>query len=223
MKCRRAKALIFDFIDGLISDSDRITLEQHLGECPSCEATAVGLTRSLDLLHRVPQAQPDENFNWKLRLAIAKERDAATRRTTGQGAWPRAWNTRFATSAAAAFAVVITAGYLAVRSFDTPPDTPAVLPAAKTASPRVARENVPTVLPQRSLVTDPGVTPRVVSTDPQPGRSGPTGLIEAFDADSLVNHFAQKQALQMRARVLEEQVKLLQNELRTCEGGRNPR
>ena len=61
MKCRRAKKLIFDFIDGMIGDQDRIALEEHLGLCPSCDKMATGLAKSLDLLHAVPQVLPDDN------------------------------------------------------------------------------------------------------------------------------------------------------------------
>ncbi len=40
MRCRQAEKLIFDYIDGVISESDRLGLERHLGECRTCEATS---------------------------------------------------------------------------------------------------------------------------------------------------------------------------------------
>jgi predicted anti-sigma-YlaC factor YlaD len=38
MKCHRAKNFIFDFLDGVLTDSDRIALEEHLNACKACEA-----------------------------------------------------------------------------------------------------------------------------------------------------------------------------------------
>ena len=75
MRCRQAEKLIFDYIDGAISESDRLGLELHLGECRTCEGVASSLAKSLELLHRVPRAEPSENFNWKLRLRLAQERN----------------------------------------------------------------------------------------------------------------------------------------------------
>ena len=71
MKCRRAKNLIFDFIDGMIGEQDRIALETHLTECTSCESMATSLSKSLNLLHSVPQVQPSDNFNWKVFPCLA--------------------------------------------------------------------------------------------------------------------------------------------------------
>lgn len=227
MKCRRAKTLIFDFIDGYINDSDRVALEQHLGECPECDAMASGLKKSLDLLHRAPQVQPGENFNWKVRLGIAKERDAAARRVQMPRAWVAAWNTRFAASAVATFAVVVAAGYFALRSFDvTPGEPPTLASSAKTESP------APTpVVPTRYDVPRtgiPGVRPVSTATDvEQGGNLNESGLIgnvpPGFDADSLLQHFAESQAVRLRTQDLQDQVRLLMNELRECENQQPPR
>lgn len=222
MKCRRAKTLIFDFIDGQISDSDRVALERHLGQCQTCDAEASGLRKSLDLLHRAPQVQPDENFNWKVRLAIAKERDAAARRTSAPHVWVAAWNTRFATSAVAAFAMVVTAGYFTLRSFDAPvsENAPAM---ASSANPTKAPAPTPIVDSAR-FRAPVSEGPTLVSTAPQQSNNdGPAGLIDSFDADSLAHHFAQSEALRMRTRQLEDQVKLLMNELNACEKDCQPR
>ena len=54
MKCRNAKKLIFEFIDGLEDDRKRLELENHLAGCGECDKFASQLTRSLDLLHRAP-------------------------------------------------------------------------------------------------------------------------------------------------------------------------
>lgn len=120
MNCRRTKALIYDFIDGMIGDQDRIALEQHLGECSSCEAVATGLSKSLDLLHSLPPVQPDDNFNWKVRLGIAQARKAMTHDDASERTWLRSWNMRFAVSALSTFVVVAATGYFLTQSSVAP-------------------------------------------------------------------------------------------------------
>lgn len=219
MKCRRAKALIFDFIDGILSDSDRGLLEQHLGQCPSCEETAAELKKSLDLLHRAPEMKLDENFNWKVRLAIQKERDALTRQASSSGVWLRAWNARFVATAVAACAVVVVAGFYALTSFNETPDgfgNPGIAENTPPANP--ATPNRP------QLYSSPvsGVQGKFVSTDParQPTSSG-TGLFVEdsgdLDTESLKDEFARSQ----RMRALEEQIMMLQSELKSCQTDKN--
>lgn len=113
MNCRRAKKLVFEFVDGLADESARIELEKHLAECGECEKLASQLTRSMDLIHRAPVETLDENFNWKVRLAIHKERQAMQDAAASQGSMFRAWNLRYGASAAAGFVMVVAVGWMA--------------------------------------------------------------------------------------------------------------
>jgi hypothetical protein len=117
MKCRHARKLIFDYIDGVISEPDRAGLEQHLVHCRSCENAATTLATSLDLLHRLPVAMPSENFSWKLRLRIAKEKNAWRDGVESERAWQRAWNRKFAFGTISAFVVVVAAGGFVLLRF----------------------------------------------------------------------------------------------------------
>jgi len=67
------------------------------------------MTRALSLLKRAPMEPLDENFNWKVRLAVHRERNAR-RSGAPAGAWVRAWNFRYVVSAGIAFAAVLVAG-----------------------------------------------------------------------------------------------------------------
>jgi hypothetical protein len=116
MKCRNAKKLVFDFIDGLDNDKDRLELEQHLALCPECDKLASQLTRSMDLLHRTPQEKTSENFAWKVRLKLNQERNAVRERNVSHVTLFRSWNLRYVATAVSAFAVVLTVGLLAVNS-----------------------------------------------------------------------------------------------------------
>jgi anti-sigma factor RsiW len=110
MKCRRAQHLLFDFVDGLGNEALRAELDFHLGECPECERFALELTRSLALIKRTPAQPLDENFNWKVRLAIHRERNAIRAGGVSPGAWARAWSFRYVVSAGVAFAAVLAVG-----------------------------------------------------------------------------------------------------------------
>lgn len=116
MKCRNAKKLVFEFIDGLVDDTKRLELEKHIGRCPACEKLASRLTQSMDLLHRAPQEKTSENFEWNLRMRLNRERNTIRERSQSYGSAFRSWNIRYAATAVAAFAVVLAAGLIAVNS-----------------------------------------------------------------------------------------------------------
>lgn len=115
MKCRTAKKLAFEFIDGLEDDTKRLELEQHLVGCSDCERFATQLTRSLDLLHRAPSEATCDNFVWKVRLKINQERNA---RASSEPYVDivRTWNRRYAAGAVAAAAVVLAGGLIMLQS-----------------------------------------------------------------------------------------------------------
>lgn len=115
MNCRRAKKLILEFVDGLPNEKLRLDLETHLGSCVACEKIASDMTRSLELLRRTPVEPLDDNFNWKVRLAVHKERSAMQQRAISQGSLLRTWNMRYGISAAAGVVAVVAVGWLAVQ------------------------------------------------------------------------------------------------------------
>ncbi|MDH3215579.1 MAG: zf-HC2 domain-containing protein [Candidatus Krumholzibacteria bacterium] len=222
MNCRRAKTLINDFIDGVISDQDRIGLEQHLGGCSTCESLASAMTKSLELLHRMPQAQPSDNFNWKVRLGIAKARNASSVDAVSKRYWLKSWNIRFAVSALSTFVVVAASGYFVLKgkvlpddklTFSAPRQVVDVHSPVNTAAKR-----------QEKALGVGAVGPTVVSTDDKtsPGRLESPGLLQelpgpTLHTDSLTSQFFKSQIDRFRMGQLEKQVEILQSELRKCE------
>ncbi len=115
MNCRRARNLLFDFFDGASNETLRAEVERHLGECAACEEFASEMTRSLALLKHTPVEPLDETFNWKVKLAINRERNAALSRAGSASTWVRMWNVRYAVSSGLAFGAVLIAGTLVLR------------------------------------------------------------------------------------------------------------
>ena len=116
MKCRRVRQLLFDFVDGLGNEALHVEVDRHLAECVDCEKFAAESKRSLALLRRAPVEPLDENFNWKVRLAIHREQRATAKRASSAGAWVRAWNFRYVASTGIAFAFVLGAGIVVVNN-----------------------------------------------------------------------------------------------------------
>jgi hypothetical protein len=232
MRCRHAEKLIFDYIDGMISESDRLGLERHLSECRKCEATSSAVARSLGLLHRRPKAEPSENFNWKLRLRLSRERNAWRGSAEAESFWPRAWRSRFALGAASAFAVVLGAGFVFLRFAGGPGAVspnfvvqPASNGSTNTRTPSVAQNERPGGAAARSGPFDlggfGGFGARPVSSgSPSPLGFDALGGETLLEADSLGYRSITARKDYQRIRQLEQQIEILRKELENCNLGR---
>jgi hypothetical protein len=179
---------------------------------------------------------PDENFNWKVRLGIAKEREALREATSSPARWLRSWNIRFASSAAAALLVVSAAGYFVLTSTLTPqrdvgpditmrsqdatvadPESPAAGDRAPETEKRVSSMVPGPVLGMGNgvmAVSDGGAIPTDgVRRQPFEEDRGPT----VFDPDSLVRFYIKSASTAQRMQLLERQIESLQSYLRQCE------
>jgi hypothetical protein len=225
MRCGQAKKLLFNHIDGVISESDRVGLESHLAVCRSCEEMASALSRSLELIHRLPSELPSENFNWKLRLRLAKAKQA-WRDTADEGAWQKVWTTRFALGAVTAFATVLVGGGVLVMSGGehgnavdrfarvTEPAAPA------SGGPGERREEGPSwaYTPFASPGSD-GFVSRPVATGGTPGWDGVGNARSSgplIDVDSLRVRYMESRIEYRRMKSLEQQIEILHDELEKC-------
>lgn len=223
MKCRRARKLIYDFIDGMIGDQDRIALETHLGDCPSCEDMASGLSRSLDLLHRAPQAEVDDNFNWKVRLAIQQAKHSAGADVTYSRSWIRSWNLRFALSAVSTFVIVSATGYMLAKSNFSPRSSGLIATTFQSTNATTPSSVDNSGAPDYSGPGIPDgsfVGPTLTSTGSPDRATASSGLISeapAINVDSLTSQFHKSRIAAEKLRRLEQQVDVLQSELHACE------
>lgn len=229
MNCHRARQLVFEHLDGLTDERVRLELGNHLAECGECEKLASQLTRSMDLVHRAPVETLDDNFNWKVRLAIHKERHALQESLASQGSLLRAWNIRYAASAVAGFAMVVAAGWMAIGTGVVSLGGGAAVmtqpPVIASGTPSSSDESASKKPVQTS--TDPVFTnspaSRMVSFGTPAGSGSVSrvhGALESsatpVDLDSLVQAEMMNRTDQERVDYLQERIRLLQGHLERC-------
>lgn len=218
MNCRRAQHLLFDFLDGVSNESLRAEVDRHLGECEACDRFASEMTRSLALLHRVPMEPVDDNFNWKVRLGIHREKNAALERAASTNAWVRKWNVRYALSGGLAFgAVLVVGGVLFLRGGIVP--APVTLVDQPTHLEVKGTNNGPTSVPQSTFQ---GPARPDLMTSVSAGNStsdvgpAPPGAIDeaTTDAriDSLISSDVKKLSADERARYLQRRIDRLRQQ-----------
>ncbi|MDD3642165.1 MAG: zf-HC2 domain-containing protein [Candidatus Krumholzibacteria bacterium] len=133
MRCTRAREYICSNRDGALDEQRRIELQKHLASCPACAEWCGEMDQCMEMIGRLPDAEPSENFEWNIKRRIAMERARALRRETASPFASRAWGSRFLAGAAAALVVFIAGAWLITRSG---PDGPGIPPqaAGRTAS-----------------------------------------------------------------------------------------
>lgn len=217
MNCRRAKKLVYDFVDGLCNETEQIELERHLGDCEPCDKLASQLVRSLDMLKRVPLEPVDDNFNWRVRLAIRKELASAREATSSQRGLFRSWNIGYAASAAAGFAVILVAGWVAIGSVSGPASVDSLDNLSKNLNQPVsdtpeASSHRPARLGSRpAVMVGAGSTPLIKSPDAAIGAIDAAGQA---NRDSLVSEAVKGMTPEERMLYFRERISMLQIQMR---------
>jgi Putative zinc-finger len=105
LKCSQVKQLFSPYLDGAVTGTEMLALQDHLSGCPRCHRDYQGLRRTQQLLVSVGRPKAPADLGLKLRLAISREA-ALARRGRFEGVRVRLEN------AFDAFMVPATAGFL---------------------------------------------------------------------------------------------------------------
>src|ERR1700752_3725962 len=105
LQCPQAKRLFSPYLDGAVTGTEMLTLQDHLSECGACNEEYQGLRRTQQLLASVGRPRVPADLGLKLRLAISREA-AHARRPRFEGLMVRLEN------ALEAFMVPVTAGFV---------------------------------------------------------------------------------------------------------------
>jgi len=105
LQCPEAKQLFSPYLDGAVTGTEMLALQNHFSECPGCKQEYQALRRTQQLLAEVERPKIPADLGLKLRLAISREA-AQARRPPFEGLTVRLEN------AMHAFMVPATAGFL---------------------------------------------------------------------------------------------------------------
>ncbi len=105
LQCPQAKRLFSPYLDGAVTGTQMLALQDHLSDCVACNEEYQGLRKTQQLLASTGRPRVPADLGLKLRLAISREA-AAARRAPFEGLMVRLEN------ALQAFMVPVTAGFL---------------------------------------------------------------------------------------------------------------
>ena len=159
LQCPQARRLFSPYLDGAVTGTEMLALQEHLTECASCNGQYHGLRRTQQLMASVGRPKAPADLGLKLRLAISREA-AQAKRGRFAGLKVR-WE-----NALQAFMVPATAGFLSAVIIFGIAMVYFVVPASLRAD-----NDVPLVM---------------VNTAPQLQQSAFGMTLNTIDADSLV-------------------------------------
>lgn len=159
LQCPQAKRLFSPYLDGAVTGTQMLALQQHLSDCTPCNDEYQGLRRTQQLLVSVGRPKVPSDLGLKLRLAISRE-VAQARRPPFEGLMVRLENTF------QALLVPATAGFLSALIIFGIAMVYFVAPSSLQAG-----NDVPLVM---------------VNTAPQLEQSAFGMTLDTIDADSLV-------------------------------------
>lgn len=104
LQCPQARRMFSLYLDGAVTGTEMLALQNHLSECESCDRRYQSLRRTQQLVMMAGRPKPPADLGLKLRLAISRE--VAATKHPFQGILVRLEN------ALQAFMVPATAGFL---------------------------------------------------------------------------------------------------------------
>jgi hypothetical protein len=79
LKCSAAKGLLSPYLDGAVTGTEMLGLEQHMEQCPACMREYKALRQTQQLLLSVRRVPEPADLGLNLRLAISREAAEARR------------------------------------------------------------------------------------------------------------------------------------------------
>src|SRR6266571_6106051 len=79
LQCPQARRLFSPYLDGAVTGTEMLALQDHLSVCAKCDEEYQGLRRTQRLLASVERPKVPADLGLKLRLAISREAARARR------------------------------------------------------------------------------------------------------------------------------------------------
>ncbi|HWJ47662.1 MAG TPA: anti-sigma factor, partial [Candidatus Udaeobacter sp.] len=121
LQCPQAKQLFSAYLDGAVTGTEMLALQNHFAQCPACHGEYQALRRTQQLLMNVARPKVPADLGLKLRLAISRE-VAPARRARFEGVMVRLENAfqAFMVPAAAGFVSAVILFGIAMVYFVVP-------------------------------------------------------------------------------------------------------
>ncbi len=121
LQCPQAKQLFSAYLDGAVTGTEMLALQNHFAQCPACHGEYQALRRTQQLLVNVARPKVPADLGLKLRLAISRE-VAPARRARFEGVMVRLENAfqAFMVPAAAGFVSAVILFGIAMVYFVVP-------------------------------------------------------------------------------------------------------
>jgi hypothetical protein len=121
LQCPQAKLLFSPYLDGAVTGTEMLALQNHFAQCPACHGEYQALRRTQQLLVNVARPKVPADLGLKLRLAISRE-VATTPRARFEGLMVRLENAfqAFMVPAAAGFVSAVILFGIAMVYFVVP-------------------------------------------------------------------------------------------------------
>ena len=121
MACRRARTWISRSLDDDLDEGTLLRLEEHVGSCAECRRHREVLLQGRTLL-RGSEAEPSENFEWKVQLGIQRAlRERAAEASAPEERRGSFWRPAMASAAAVAL-LVVGAGQMMLQTPEPAPN-----------------------------------------------------------------------------------------------------
>ncbi len=114
MRCKKARECWLMNRDGLLGESGRVRLQQHLEDCPECASEVNEMEACLSMLESLPEPELSENFEWNIKRRIALEKAAVMRQRAGS-AFSGGWGISFVSGAAAMLVIALAGAWFLLR------------------------------------------------------------------------------------------------------------
>jgi len=121
LQCPQAKQLFSPYLDGAVTGTEMLALQNHFSQCPACHGEYQALRRTQQLLVNMARPKVPADLGLKLRLAISRE-VATARRARFEGVIVRLENAfhAFMVPAAAGFVSAVILFGIAMVYFVAP-------------------------------------------------------------------------------------------------------
>jgi anti-sigma factor RsiW len=70
MECSRIKKRLSAYLDGEVSEDERITISEHLGQCDACQKELTSLSKVVDVLGRIEEMEVPPYFMTRLKQQV---------------------------------------------------------------------------------------------------------------------------------------------------------